>query len=204
MWGCGRDSAAIRNSASSSHTPNFPSSHTMLVDHVARFIEGHGLLPEGARVLVGLSGGVDSVVLVHVLRRLGYAVRAMHVNYGLRGDASDGDEAFVRAWCEALGLPLEATRFDTRAEAAARGDLGGLRVDGRDLAEWRQRSQRALLWPVCSGRREKIQRRPIPYYRPMRRNSITCRRKSRNCGKAVNGSAGICTTTSFNRSTRLG
>ena len=93
----------------------------MLTDDVARFIADHRLMPPGARVLVGLSGGVDSVVLLDVLLRLGYAVRAAHVNFALRGEASDGDEAFVRSWCAGRGVPLAVARFDTRAEAAARG-----------------------------------------------------------------------------------
>lgn len=91
-----------------------------LHDEVGAFIERHGLLEAGAQVVAGLSGGVDSVVLVHVLLRLGYDVRAAHVNYGLRGADSDGDEAFVRDWCSSLGVPLEVARFDTRAEATMR------------------------------------------------------------------------------------
>jgi len=55
-------------------------------------------------VLVLLSGGRDSVCLLHRLR--GEQVAALHVNYGLRGAESDGDEAFCRALCERLGVEL--------------------------------------------------------------------------------------------------
>lgn len=92
----------------------------MLVDTVARTIEEEALLSPGAAVVVGVSGGIDSVVLLHVLRRLGYGVRAAHVNYGLRGKASEGDEAFVRAWCAEAGVPLDVARLDARGEASAR------------------------------------------------------------------------------------
>ena len=64
------------------------------------------------KLLVGLSGGADSVALVHLLLDAGCDVAAVHVNHGLRGDASDGDEAFVRTLCEALNVPLMIFRAD--------------------------------------------------------------------------------------------
>lgn len=89
----------------------------MITDQVRRTIEEHGLIEPGARVVVGVSGGVDSVVLLRVLLGLGYDAVAAHVNYTLRGAASDGDEAFVRALCSRLGVPCHVARFDTAAEA---------------------------------------------------------------------------------------
>lgn len=62
------------------------------------------------KLLVGLSGGADSVALTHLLLDAGYQVTAVHVNHGLRGDASDGDEAFVRALCEEWRIPLRTYR----------------------------------------------------------------------------------------------
>lgn len=58
------------------------------------------------RVLAGVSGGADSVALVHLLLAQGCEVSAVHVNHGLRGEASQGDEAFVRSLCEHLHVPL--------------------------------------------------------------------------------------------------
>jgi tRNA(Ile)-lysidine synthase len=60
------------------------------------------------KVLVLLSGGRDSVCLLHRMR--GEDVQALHVNYGLRGAESDADEAFCRALCERLGVPLHVLR----------------------------------------------------------------------------------------------
>ena len=61
------------------------------------------------RVLIGLSGGADSVALTLLAKEKSGPdgqITCVHVNHGLRGEASDGDEAFVRAFCEENGLPL--------------------------------------------------------------------------------------------------
>jgi len=58
------------------------------------------------RIGVAVSGGADSVFLLHALRELGLAVAVLHVNHGLRGSESDGDEEFVRALASLYGLPI--------------------------------------------------------------------------------------------------
>lgn len=88
---------------------------------VAAYIGRHRLLTAGVRVLVALSGGADSVALLRVLLRLGYGVEAAHCNFRLRGEESEGDEAFVRRLCEELGVPLHVQAFDTKAYAASHG-----------------------------------------------------------------------------------
>lgn len=88
-------------------------------DQVQAFIRAHRLLEDRASVLVGVSGGLDSTVLLHVLLRLGYGVSAAHVNYGLRGPESDADEAFVRAFCQEHGVPLHVLREDSQALTSA-------------------------------------------------------------------------------------
>ncbi len=62
-------------------------------------------LPAG-KLLVGLSGGADSVALLLLLLDSGAEVSAVHVNHGLRGAESDGDEAFVRDLCARMNVPL--------------------------------------------------------------------------------------------------
>lgn len=64
------------------------------------------------RLLAGISGGADSTALLYLLLCGGYDVTAVHVNHGLRGDASDGDEAFVRQLCDQLGVSLLVYRAD--------------------------------------------------------------------------------------------
>lgn len=69
--------------------------------------------------LVAVSGGLDSVCLLHALRSAGARVVALHCNFHLRGSASDGDEAFVRQLCRDWDVPLRVMGFDTVAEALA-------------------------------------------------------------------------------------
>ena len=93
----------------------------MIEESVKQYIGRHGLLAPGARVLVALSGGADSVALLDVLRLLGYDCVAAHCNFRLRGAESDRDEAFVRQLCAEWDVRLEVKAFDTRAYALAEG-----------------------------------------------------------------------------------
>lgn len=88
----------------------------MLLQRVRAFIEEENLLEPGSSVLVGASGGVDSVVLLLLLGRLGFAVQAAHVNYGLRKGA-DEDESFMRSLCEERDIPLHIAHCDARARS---------------------------------------------------------------------------------------
>jgi tRNA(Ile)-lysidine synthetase-like protein len=65
-----------------------------LSQSVEQFIRRHDLIRPGAEVTCLVSGGADSTCLWHVLRELGYAVSALHVNHGLRGDESELDARF--------------------------------------------------------------------------------------------------------------
>ena len=96
-----------------------------LVEKVKKTIQRYSLLGEGARVLVGLSGGVDSVVLLQVLLELAplykWKVEAAHFNHGLRGEEARRDETFVRELCRAWGVHLEVGKGDVARMARERG-----------------------------------------------------------------------------------
>jgi tRNA(Ile)-lysidine synthase len=83
------------------------------------------------RFVVLVSGGRDSVCLLDVLTSICGAPRltALHVNYGLRGEESDGDERLVRELCDALGVKLEVCA----APPAPRQGKGNLQAWARDL-----------------------------------------------------------------------
>lgn len=84
---------------------------------VEKYIARHNLLKEGDKVLVALSGGADSVALLHALTRLNYDCTAMHCNFHLRGEESNRDEQFCKSLCEELGVPLHTVHFDTAGHA---------------------------------------------------------------------------------------
>ena len=69
-------------------------------------------------MLVAISGGLDSVALCQLCQQAGFTIFLAHCNFGLRGDESDRDEAFVRQLAESAGLAVFVQRFDTMAYAA--------------------------------------------------------------------------------------
>lgn len=80
------------------------------------------LLPAEGRVLCAVSGGADSMALLHMLlARLPGRVCAAHFEHGLRGAASAADAAFVESWCRARGVPCLVERGDTPAYARSHG-----------------------------------------------------------------------------------
>lgn len=82
------------------------------------FVQANALWQPNDRVLVAVSGGVDSVVLAHLLREQGVSIGLAHGNFRLRGAESDGDEAFVRALAEHWDVPVWVQHFDTQKFAA--------------------------------------------------------------------------------------
>lgn len=88
-------------------------------------IEEYGLIKPGETVLVGVSGGPDSVALLHALLSIstgmGFRVAAAHLNHGIRAEAADADEQFVRELCDVLGAPLWAEKADVPSIAKQNG-----------------------------------------------------------------------------------
>jgi tRNA(Ile)-lysidine synthetase-like protein len=72
-------------------------------------------------LLVAVSGGIDSMCLAEKVRLSGEPFAVAHCNFGLRGEESDGDEAFVKEWADRYGIPLHVKRFETEACAAREG-----------------------------------------------------------------------------------
>lgn len=81
------------------------------------------LLPEG-RIVAGVSGGADSMALLHFLfHRLSDPKRLLvaHVNHGLRGEEADRDEQFVKNWCDTHKIEFQCTHVDVRTLAQSSG-----------------------------------------------------------------------------------
>lgn len=91
---------------------------------VLEFIKAHGLFAAGDRVVVGFSGGADSMAMVDILTSLPdfpLQIQLAHLNHQLRGEESDADEAFVRSVAENYALPIEISRVDIAAVAGHQG-----------------------------------------------------------------------------------
>jgi len=103
------------------------------------FLEAIIALPgvdrEQDRFLIALSGGLDSVVLVDLCRRSHLSIGIAHCNFQLRGDASDGDQAFADSLSRQYKVPFYSIEFNTLAQARQSGK--SIQVTARDLRyEW--------------------------------------------------------------------
>ncbi|HOB32147.1 MAG TPA: tRNA lysidine(34) synthetase TilS, partial [Verrucomicrobiota bacterium] len=92
-----------------------------LLNEVDRVIRSHGLLRRGQSVLVAVSGGLDSMVLLHLLGCLAeenrWRLTVAHLNHGLRGRSSDADERLVIRTAREMNLPVVTGRVDVEQEA---------------------------------------------------------------------------------------
>ena len=74
-------------------------------------VKSHNMIKKGDKIVAALSGGADSVTLLHCLNsikeELGFELSACHVNHNLRGEDSDKDQAFAQALCENMNIPLK-------------------------------------------------------------------------------------------------
>lgn len=88
-------------------------------------IEKYHMCPQGAHIVVGVSGGADSMALLHLLNGFGgeqgWSITAVHVHHGLRGEEADRDRNFVQEICQEWKIPCKVYYFDVSKEAKARG-----------------------------------------------------------------------------------
>ena len=90
---------------------------------LSRFIEyarQERLFGAGSRILVAVSGGVDSMVMAWLFRQSGIEHSIAHCNFSLRGEESDGDEEMVASWAADNSIPFYQKKFDTMGHAASR------------------------------------------------------------------------------------
>ncbi len=85
----------------------------MLVNAFLNFIQQEKLLESNSKVLLAISGGKDSVLMLHLFAQSEFSFGIAHCNFGLRDTESDADEAFIAELANKLGAPFYSTRFDT-------------------------------------------------------------------------------------------
>jgi tRNA(Ile)-lysidine synthase len=90
----------------------------MLLEKFNRFVKSQKWFSADTRVLLAVSGGVDSSVMMHLFNHAGIFCAIAHCNFRLRGKESDDDEIFVKEQAANLNLQFFVTRFDTEAFAA--------------------------------------------------------------------------------------
>ncbi|MDA9309900.1 tRNA lysidine(34) synthetase TilS [Flavobacteriaceae bacterium] len=94
------------------------------------------------KILVACSGGLDSIVLLHLLQKIGLTLGVAHCNFKLRGAHSDADLSFVETIAANLGVPVFTTVFDTKTYAKTQGV--STQVAARELRyEWFYSTARA-------------------------------------------------------------
>ncbi|NIK72801.1 tRNA(Ile)-lysidine synthase [Thermonema lapsum] len=78
----------------------------MLIDDFLGFIDKNKLFTPKDKILLAVSGGIDSVVMSHLFARAGFMFAIAHINYALRGRESQEDAAWVAQWAESLKVPF--------------------------------------------------------------------------------------------------
>ena len=95
-------------------------------ERVEQYILRHELISPGDKVLIGLSGGGDSVALLHILKslcaRLDFTICAAHLNHGIRGEAAHEDAEFVHDLCDFYGIRAYGGYADIPRLARQRGE----------------------------------------------------------------------------------
>lgn len=92
-----------------------------MINRFSQYYSGNQLFQHSDKILLAVSGGIDSMVLWRLFEEAGLTYAVAHCNFHLRGDDSNQDEAFVREKADELGVKLYVTHFDTREYAAAAG-----------------------------------------------------------------------------------
>jgi len=106
-----------------------------MIEQFQSYIQTNNLFIKADSILLGVSGGIDSIVMFHLFRLSGYKIGIAHCNFSLRGDESDQDEEFVRRLADNYNVPFYSTRFETQKIADDEGI--SIQMAARDLRyEW--------------------------------------------------------------------
>jgi tRNA(Ile)-lysidine synthase len=90
-----------------------------MLDRFSKFISENKLIKENQKILLAVSGGIDSMVMAHLFLRSGIKTGIAHCNFSLRGDESDMDEKLVRDYAAKNNIPFHSKSFDTKSYAEA-------------------------------------------------------------------------------------
>jgi len=88
-------------------------------------------LSKKTKILLTVSGGLDSMALLHLFHLSGFSIEVAHCNFNLRGEESNGDEQFVKETCDALDISFHCKHFDTETYSQLEGV--SIQMAARDL-----------------------------------------------------------------------
>ena len=91
-----------------------------MLDTIKQFFKEHEI-DKKAGFIIAVSGGADSITLLHAFKYLNLRIYALHCNFNLRGKESNMDEQFVKRFCETYGIPMSVKHFDTQEYAKQKG-----------------------------------------------------------------------------------
>ncbi len=94
----------------------------MLLDRFKHYIKENELLHEGDRVLLAVSGGIDSMAMLSMFAQSGWPAGVAHCNFQLRGEEGDEDTVLVEKEAARYGLPCYSKHFDTKDEMERTGE----------------------------------------------------------------------------------
>jgi tRNA(Ile)-lysidine synthase len=102
-----------------------------VVEQFLNHIQRHSLCKTSDKILLAVSGGLDSMAMLHLFRLAGFKVGVAHCNFQLRGEDSVADEALVNQTCVTLGIPFHVKRFETAR--IAENEKKSIQVLAREL-----------------------------------------------------------------------
>lgn len=98
-------------------------------------LNDYSMIKDASHIVVGFSGGADSVCLLHILNSIkndhGFQLSAAHINHGIRGDEAERDAEFCRDFCNRYDIPFSLLEVDCVALSAEKGQT--LEECGRDI-----------------------------------------------------------------------
>src|SRR5687767_10940334 len=103
----------------------------IVVEQLLNHIRSSSLCKTTDKILLAVSGGLDSIVMFHLFKEAGMAIGVAHCNFKLRGSDSDEDEVFVKNTCAQYDVPCHTASFDTKLFADESGI--SIQMAARDL-----------------------------------------------------------------------
>lgn len=106
-----------------------------MLEKLKEYIAKHNLISSNDRLLLAISGGIDSMVMLDLFQKLPYYFEVAHMNFGLRGEESQGDQFFLQEHCTRHQLKLHIKKVDTQSYAES--NKLSIQMSARNLRyEW--------------------------------------------------------------------